>query len=115
MKSALKGWCVEKDNQVMFDIMQGDKGMQADNIQVLSLAGDGSDLSFLGEIKSFNEDKGFGFISGESMGPLFGKDCFVLKSELPAGFVPIGGQVKFKICQGDKGPMATAIQLLGAA
>lgn len=115
MRSALKGFCVEKDSQITFDMIQAEKGMQAENISVLSIAGDGSDLAFIGEIKSFNPEKGYGFIAGEAMTGLFGKDCLVLKNELPGGMIPIGGQVKFRVLQGEKGPTATGVQLLGQA
>ena len=43
------------------------------------------------------------------------QDIFVLKSELPGGYGPIGGQCKFKVAEEGKGPSAKDVMLLGAA
>lgn len=60
-----------------------------------------------GIVKWFNEEKGFGFITGED-----GKDIFVHFSEIKKdGFKVLkeGEEVSFEITQGQKGPQATNV------
>eukprot|EP00439_Symbiodinium_sp_Y106_P080612 s162_g19.t1 len=78
-KKDLKGYCPSKGDQVQFEVTQSEKGAQATNVTVL---GSPEELSYFGQIKSFNPNKGYGFITCEAFP---GKDIFVLKSELPAG------------------------------
>ncbi|CAE7844501.1 Cold shock-like protein CspLB [Symbiodinium microadriaticum] len=108
-KKDLKGYCPSKGNQVQFEVTQSEKGAQATNVTVL---GSPEELSYFGQIKSFNPNKGYGFITCEAFP---GKDIFVLKSELPAGYGPIGGQCKFKVQEEGKGPSARDVMLLGSA
>ena len=61
-----------------------------------------------GTVKFFNEAKGFGFIT-----PTDGsKDIFVHKSEAP-GSLREGDRVEFEVAQGDKGPHAENVQVVG--
>ena len=57
-----------------------------------------------GTIKFFNDEKGFGFISGED-----GKDVFVHQTELGGATVKEGDSVTFEVAQGDKGPKAVKV------
>ncbi|MGL5964746.1 MAG: cold-shock protein [Fusobacteriaceae bacterium] len=62
-----------------------------------------------GTVKWFNQEKGFGFITGED-----GKDVFAHFSQIQKeGFKTLneGEQVTFDVSEGDKGPQATNINL----
>ena len=64
-----------------------------------------------GEVKWFNEIKGFGFITPADGG----KDIFVHKSEIEgAGYSALqdGDRVEFEVAQGDKGPKATNVRVI---
>eukprot|EP00435_Cladocopium_sp_Y103_P049680 s1518_g15.t1 len=98
----------------------GEKGQQATEVKVMVTP---EEATYHGEIKSFNPNKGYGFVGCEAFP---GQDVFVLKSEIPGGFAPQGGRMgflrpcerhcKFKVkTDSEKGPAATEVQLLGAA
>ncbi|MGL4392872.1 MAG: cold-shock protein [Fusobacteriaceae bacterium] len=60
-----------------------------------------------GTVKWFNQEKGFGFITGED-----GKDVFAHFSEIQKeGYKTLneGEEVTFELSQGQKGPQATNI------
>jgi len=62
-----------------------------------------------GTVKWFNEEKGFGYITGED-----GKDIFVHFSEIVRdGFKTLkeGEVVTFEIAVGQKGPQASNVRL----
>jgi len=53
---------------------------------------------YIGSLKSYSADKGFGFIECEAATKLYSRDVFVHRAEfLAAGCPPIGSQVKFCI------------------
>jgi len=49
--------------------------------------------TYYGWIKSYNSARGFGFICSEA----FEQDIFVLWSELPGGFGPVGCSCMFNV------------------
>ena len=58
-----------------------------------------------GNVKFFNETKGFGFISGDD-----GNEYFVHSTGLNQGVsISEGDSVTFEIEQGDKGPKASKV------
>ena len=64
-----------------------------------------------GTVKWFNAEKGFGFITSEE-----GKDLFVHFSEIQKdGFKTLeeGEKVTFDVKEGQKGPQAANVQILG--
>ncbi len=61
-----------------------------------------------GTVKWFNSTKGFGFITPSDGG----NDVFVHQSEAP-GSLREGDRVEFEVSQGDKGPQAKNVQVVG--
>ncbi len=61
-----------------------------------------------GTVKWFNSTKGFGFIAPSDGS----KDVFVHKTEVP-GSLQEGDSVEFEVAQGDKGPQARNVQVVG--
>ncbi len=63
-----------------------------------------------GTVKFFNRKKGFGFIQGDD-----GKDYFLHFTALPRGeFVRDNDRVSFEPAEGERGPKAMNVQVLGA-
>ena len=64
-----------------------------------------------GTVKWFNDSKGFGFIESSD-----GQDVFVHQSEIQGeGYRSLseGAKVEFELTQGDKGPKAVQVKLIG--
>lgn len=49
----------------------------------------------IGFVKSFNPDKGFGFIACDELSEVFGNDVFVVAAQL--GDIPVGSEVSFAV------------------
>eukprot|EP00427_Karlodinium_veneficum_P068302 CAMPEP_0169323448 /NCGR_PEP_ID=MMETSP1017-20121227/9955_1 /TAXON_ID=342587 /ORGANISM="Karlodinium micrum, Strain CCMP2283" /LENGTH=339 /DNA_ID=CAMNT_0009418051 /DNA_START=15 /DNA_END=1031 /DNA_ORIENTATION=- len=68
--------------------------------------GDPAAGRFLGVIKSFNSQKGWGHIESHEARAIFGRDIFLLRSTLRGADVGAGNQVEFTVNNAPKGPMA---------
>eukprot|EP00931_Biecheleriopsis_adriatica_P059408 TRINITY_DN3554_c0_g1_i6.p1 TRINITY_DN3554_c0_g1~~TRINITY_DN3554_c0_g1_i6.p1 ORF type:complete len:265 (-),score=68.30 TRINITY_DN3554_c0_g1_i6:271-1014(-) len=108
-KKELKGICIEKGMSVSFNATPNEKGSQASDVTVLVPP---EQAQYFGEVKSFNPNKGFGFITSEAFP---GQDVFVLKTEIPGQYAATGNQCKFTVVHEVKGIMAKGVQLLGEA
>jgi len=103
---------VEKGDRVSFTVTQGRNGLLAVGIRLL----DGPEAVegvYLGTIKSYNPQKGWGFVACDETQQLYGKDILVLADELPSGSATQGQQVYFFVSQGRKGPLATNVRYVG--
>lgn len=69
--------------------------------------------SYVGEVKSFNPQSGWGHITCAQTEQMYGKDMFFMKSALPGGHVQKGATVQFSVIQGQKGPEAQNMVVLG--
>mmetsp|Transcript_7915 Transcript_7915/g.21118 ORF Transcript_7915/g.21118 Transcript_7915/m.21118 type:complete len:156 (+) Transcript_7915:100-567(+) len=65
-----------------------------------------------GTVKNFDETKGYGFIAGEGIQKVFGKDVFMARQALQGRLVSPGDQVRFTYEMGLKGPMAVKVEVL---
>jgi len=108
IRSALRG-VVAPGHQVQFCVSMGAKGPQAREVR--SLEGGGSDISpqmmagkvFTGQLKLFNEEKGWGFITCEETRNLFCKDVFVHKREFGNTSPTNGEEFQFTVETGNDG------------
>merc|ERR1712151_735672 len=67
---------------------------------------------FIGLIKSFDEEKGYGFVTSEAIREKYGKDIFISKATLNGEKAATGDQVTFTVKMGDKGPVAATLTLM---
>jgi CspA family cold shock protein len=61
-----------------------------------------------GKVKFFNQNKSYGFISGDD-----GKDYFVHSSGIAEGiYIKDGDKVSFEVVDGEKGPKAEKVEII---
>jgi len=109
MKSALGGQSVQAGSLVSFRVTMGAKGPQATDVQVLPEGCFSTDSSpgssFVGVVKSFHSEKGWGFVTSDEIQQFFGKDIFLHRLEL-GGIVPQPGDaVQFTVEPGKTGQL----------
>eukprot|EP00747_Dinoflagellata_sp_TGD_P086992 gnl/TRDRNA2_/TRDRNA2_163489_c0_seq2.p1 gnl/TRDRNA2_/TRDRNA2_163489_c0~~gnl/TRDRNA2_/TRDRNA2_163489_c0_seq2.p1 ORF type:complete len:207 (+),score=29.53 gnl/TRDRNA2_/TRDRNA2_163489_c0_seq2:102-722(+) len=117
LKKALKGYFVDKGYEMFFNPGKDERGrLVANDIQV-KLNEDPSQQIFMGQVKSYNEDSGYGFIECEATQAIHGKDVFVMGKDCinEMGMCPVGGNCKFQVVVGDKGPTAQSVLFIGMA
>jgi len=132
------GATVNKGDKLTFGTATGPKGIQACNVQITSFAsanaaaappaagaggpsapsssavGSALDQIFYGTIKSFDIEKGWGFISCDAAKQVFGKDVFITKQSLPDLSVGTPGtEVEFTVRMEEKGLVATWVKATG--
>lgn len=123
LKSSLGAQWVNKGDQVSFKVQEGPRGVQATDVEVLFSSGPpagGGGCSpaqggqvLWGMIQSFAEAKGYGFIACDDTHNKFGKDVFFLKSVVHGGMAMTGAQVQFSVSVGERGPVASHVQIMG--
>ena len=109
------GGVVSEGQRVAFLIAQAERGPQAEHVVPLGAGAgrpapvDGAD----GTVSWYDEDKGFGFITPDSGGA----DVFVHVRALAEGvtWLSEGDRVAYQVVQGDKGPQARDLYLVGGA
>jgi len=108
MKTSLGSLFVKKGDPVEFSVTQTPKGPAAADVRLLS-----GEQTFIGTIKSFNPQKGWGMIACKATEKEYGKDIFVLKTSLPNGVASPGEEVRFSVEPGKKGPEAKNVRPVG--
>jgi cold shock protein len=108
------GGVVTEGQRVAFLVVEGEKGPQADHLlplgaQAAQPAADGAD----GTVSWYDDVKGFGFVAPDGGGD----DVFVHASALGRGLTELaeGARVTYDVVEGDKGPNARNVQLVGGS
>jgi len=142
LKTALPGGMANKGDQVYFSVVQEHNGPIASDVQIVGrvaapapaiaaprpmagapvmaanmAANGGSALapvgqSYIGTVKSFNQETGWGMIASQQMTEAYGKDVFFSKSSVYGGYPAAGEQVAFTLKMEAKGPAAASVQVL---
>merc|ERR1712217_27984 len=98
----------------------GGKGPEANGVRILppdAFGVDGtSGKQYRGSVKSFREERGWGFIAGDEVLEVFGKDIFLSRRELGSQVASVGAQVSFSVAidSYDGQPQAKEVALGGA-
>mmetsp|Transcript_87975 Transcript_87975/g.247199 ORF Transcript_87975/g.247199 Transcript_87975/m.247199 type:complete len:190 (-) Transcript_87975:140-709(-) len=71
----------------------------------------GKEAVYLGTVKSYNPDKGWGHIECPDTEAVYGKDIFFLRTSLQFARIAKGCRVLFNVAQGEKGPQAADVKL----
>lgn len=117
MRSAIPGGECHIGDQVSFSVQEGTKGVEASGVTILHSKAPrqswpqmhAPQQSFLGSVKNFDEEKGWGHIICDQTRQMYGKDMFVLRSALNGQIVTAGQQVRFTVAMGTKGPEAHGV------
>jgi len=113
--SIVGGGVISDGQRVAFLVVDGEKGPQADHLLPLgaqaarAVASDGAD----GTVSWYDVDKGFGFVTPDAGG----EDAFAHVRELLGGLSELaeGDRVTFDLADGDKGPQARNVRLVGGS
>jgi len=110
------GGVISEGQRVAFLVVEGERGPQADHLLPLgadvarrAAPSDGAD----GTVSWYDDVKGFGFVVPDTGGG----DVFVHVSALAGGLTELaeGERVTFDVVDGDKGPNARHVQLVGGS
>ncbi|CAE8681490.1 unnamed protein product [Polarella glacialis] len=130
--NVVPGGSVNQGDQVRFSLKMEAKGPAAASMTRLVAASPGygapipaygapvaapvpmSAGNFVGTIKSFNKEKGWGMIQCGQTEQMYGKDIFFVANVVPGGSVNQGDQVRFSIKMEAKGPAAASMARIGA-
>lgn len=107
MRGVLRDQSVVAGDLVSFTVQASAKGPKAESCRVLPVGAfrfaENAGQMYQGTVKSWNEDKGFGFLAGDDIREIFGKDIFLHRRELQAKEVNVGDRVEFQVAVDDKG------------
>lgn len=109
MRTGLPRGYAEKGDQVKFTVFDGKTGPEAKCTDQYAASGASH---YVGTIKSFVAQKGWGLIECEDTFHEYGKDMFVLRTSLPNQHADRGDRVRFTVTQGEKGPEAAEVQFI---
>lgn len=109
LRSAVAGLPVEAGSLVAFNVAMTPKGPQAAEVTLLpagafSTGGEPGGL-YQGIVKSFKEEKGWGFATSDDIQKIFGKDIFLHRRELKEQVVKAGDAISFSVEQGPGGQL----------
>eukprot|EP00439_Symbiodinium_sp_Y106_P041251 s1480_g5.t1 len=71
--------------------------------------------SMVGTVKSYNAEKGWGFVTSPEVVEMYGKDVFFMKSSVVGGVIERNQQVSFTVVSGTKGMQAEKVCPLSPA
>jgi len=86
---------VTMGESVSFSVSSGPKGPHAVNIKLFDSMS--SKMTFVGEVKTWNDLKGFGFIDSPAARPIFQADIFLHRNDLGGKTVAVGDQIQFTV------------------
>jgi len=109
-RSEIEAHALDINMQVSFRIEHASKGPQA--VEVVPMPDGAFGGVFEGKVKSFNETKGWGFVTSQEVQNIFGKDIFLHKRELNDQIPGEGAAVQFSVEQGPKGQLEARNVLL---
>ncbi|CAE8584647.1 unnamed protein product, partial [Polarella glacialis] len=94
-KTSIEEARVGTGQSVSFNISSGPKGPHAVNIKPFD--SQSASMTFVGQVKTWNDLKGWGFIDSPAARPIFQSDIFLHKNELGGKTVAVGDQVQFQV------------------
>jgi len=139
LRSVLNGITVKVGDRVTFTVEEnGGKGVKASSVQLAppgmgmmggmggcgGMGGGGgaamipnSGPLYFGEIRRYDDDKGYGFIECPESKAIYNKDIFLLRSAMKsnAEMGRVGDKVSFNVTVGNKGPVAENVTIIGHA
>jgi len=102
MKGALNGQTVIAGALLSFKVTMGSKGPQAMAVSMLPpgcfrTSAEESSSVYSGTVKSFNAERGWGFVTSEELHQTFGKDIFLHRRDLEESYLPSTGE-EIQLC-----------------
>lgn len=67
---------------------------------------------YVGVVKTYNAEKGWGHLECAEAKAVYGKDVFVLRSSVPGGVLREGDQVRFSVRMQDRGPCVQTLEVV---
>lgn len=114
MRSAVGENSIAAGQQVQFKVAMGQKGIQVQELLILPNVEHLFGQSLTGTVKSYNETKGWGFITGEQILEMFGRDVFFHKKDAGDSPPGVGTEVQFVVSSNNHGnPQAVELSSLG--